>query len=93
MEPERCLLEQVEQAVVGPMGVVDPDRERALGRKQRDEPAPRPLQLVLGESLAGSSVPLIATASDPATARRVVGVQLRQQLPQRFLDLVDRGVI
>ena len=41
------LLDQVEQAVVGPVRVVDPDHQRPLAGQQGDEPAPCALQLVL----------------------------------------------
>jgi hypothetical protein len=52
VQPEHDLLDQVEQPVVGQMGVVDPDHQRTLAREQRDQSPPRPLQLILDVPVA-----------------------------------------
>ena len=52
VEPEDNLLDQVEQAVVGPVRVVDPDHQRPLAREQGDEAPPRLLELVLDVAVA-----------------------------------------
>ena len=68
LEPERGLLDEVEQAVVGPVGVVDPDHERALGGEQRHQPAPAVLERVL--DVAVDRVAAERRAPGPRRARR-----------------------
>ena len=45
--PEDHLLDQIEEAIVGPVRVVDPDHQRPLAGEQGDQAPPGPLQLVL----------------------------------------------
>ena len=83
-EPEDHLLDQVEQAVVGPVRVVDPDHQRPLARQQRDQAPPRPLAASSSTSPSRASPPS-AVASDWASSSRVLGAEPRPAVAERVV--------